>query len=226
METIPKLERPPERRTARGDATRRRILEVALDVFAEKGYAHARLEDVAARIGLSRPGILKHFRSKERLFVETYKLAMEQLPTWFSAPQEVIDQGFFEILRYWLRCSTRERPDTIPYRIYYLGRFCSDMSVHRAITAFMRAEDPERTLEFVEFGMDKGEIASDLSPYLVAAFIDWVIDGFESSRFADEFDRGGIFRRGPACAERSERAIHDMIDVLRRALGPRDGARS
>ena len=226
MERIAKPERPPERRTARGDATRRRILEVAVDVFAEKGYAHTRLEDVAERVGLSRPAILKHFRSKEQLFIETYKVAMEQLPTWFSAPQEVIDQGFFEILRYWFSRATRERPDTIPYRIYYLGRFCSEMSVHRAITAFMRSEDPEHTLEFVEVGMEQGEIASDLDPCLVAAFVDWVIDGFESSGFSEEFDRGGIFRRGPTRPERSERAIHEMIDLLRRALGPRGGARS
>lgn len=209
------------RRTERGEATRRKILEEASVVFAEKGYSHTRLEDIAERIGLSRPAILRHFASKEELFLEVYKFAMEQVPTWFSEPQEVMDRGFYEILRYWFGRASRGDSTSLPYRIYFIGRYNSEMSIQREVAAFIRGEDPERTLDFVEFGMQRGEVAPDLDPYLVAAFIEWVADGFESSAFSEGFDRGGVFRRGKARVERSERAVSDAVEIMRRALSPR-----
>ncbi len=208
------------RTTARGDATRRRILAESAHVFAERGYDGARLEDIASRCGISRAGILRHFGSKERLFVETYKVAIWDLPTWFDAPQEVLDGGFFAILEHWLRRSALQpATDSTPYQIFYLGRFCSSMSVQRELARFMRQEDPQRTLELVEFGMERGEVDPALDPYVVAAFIDWNIDGFEAGGFAEGFDRGGLFRHGPERDHRAGEAVEATSELIRRAIG-------
>ena len=54
---------------------RRAILAAALDVFSERGFHEASLEDVAARDGISKALIYEHFRSKEdlqRALMETY----------------------------------------------------------------------------------------------------------------------------------------------------------
>ncbi|GAA1529835.1 TetR/AcrR family transcriptional regulator [Actinomadura kijaniata] len=57
-----------------GDARRERILHIAMQEFAEKGYRGASLARVAERAGLSQPGLLHHFRSKERLLVAVLEL--------------------------------------------------------------------------------------------------------------------------------------------------------
>lgn len=44
------------------------LLEAALDVFFEKGFAAARLEDIAARAGVSKGTIYLYFQSKEDVF--------------------------------------------------------------------------------------------------------------------------------------------------------------
>jgi AcrR family transcriptional regulator len=44
------------------------ILDAALDVFAEKGFAEARLDDVAARAGVAKGTIYLYVASKEALF--------------------------------------------------------------------------------------------------------------------------------------------------------------
>jgi AcrR family transcriptional regulator len=54
---------------------RQAILAAALDVFSERGFHEAALEDVAARDGISKALIYEHFRSKghlQRALIETY----------------------------------------------------------------------------------------------------------------------------------------------------------
>ena len=46
----------------------REITEAALDVFAEKGYAGARVNDVAKRAGVSKGLLYLYFKTKEDLF--------------------------------------------------------------------------------------------------------------------------------------------------------------
>ncbi|MXO75119.1 TetR family transcriptional regulator [Altererythrobacter aerius] len=58
-----KLNRKP-----RGEVTRQAILEAAELVFAEVGYAAARLEDVAEAVGIRRPSIVYYFSSKQELY--------------------------------------------------------------------------------------------------------------------------------------------------------------
>jgi TetR/AcrR family transcriptional regulator len=59
----PRWQRRPE---ARPDE----ILDAALDVFGEQGFARARLEDVAQRAGVSKGTLYLYFDSKETLFRE------------------------------------------------------------------------------------------------------------------------------------------------------------
>lgn len=59
---------------AAGDARRERILHVATLEFAEHGYRGTSLARVAERAGLSQPGLLHHFRTKEQLLVAVLEL--------------------------------------------------------------------------------------------------------------------------------------------------------
>jgi len=56
----------PRRR--KGELTAERILDVAEEIFAERGYAGATLRDVATRAGLRTPSLYNHFPSKESLY--------------------------------------------------------------------------------------------------------------------------------------------------------------
>ncbi len=47
------------------------ILQAAFDAFAERGFAATRMEDVAARAGVTKGAIYFYFETKERLFEET-----------------------------------------------------------------------------------------------------------------------------------------------------------
>ncbi len=57
-------------RTARAATRRDAILTAALDEFSARGFAAARLDDVARRAGVAKGTIYLHFKDKESLFQE------------------------------------------------------------------------------------------------------------------------------------------------------------
>jgi AcrR family transcriptional regulator len=64
--------------TDRGGETRRRILAVAADAFAEHGYAGTSLSDVLKASGVTKGGFYFHFPSKEALALATLRHKQEQ----------------------------------------------------------------------------------------------------------------------------------------------------
>ena len=55
------------------EATRRTILQAALEVFCEQTYGGARIEQIAERAGVATGTIYKHFPSKHALVNEVYR---------------------------------------------------------------------------------------------------------------------------------------------------------
>jgi TetR/AcrR family transcriptional regulator len=55
-------------RLPKGELTRQRILDAAEIVFAELGFAAARLEDVATAVGIRRASIVYYFKNKQELY--------------------------------------------------------------------------------------------------------------------------------------------------------------
>lgn len=52
--------------------TRDRIKEVALQLFAQRGYAETSLADIARQVGIQKSTIYAHFASKEDLFLAVF----------------------------------------------------------------------------------------------------------------------------------------------------------
>ena len=57
-------------RQTRGEARRERILAAAIELFATRGYRGTSITDVAERVGMTHPGLLYYFGTKERLLEE------------------------------------------------------------------------------------------------------------------------------------------------------------
>ncbi|MBM7829442.1 AcrR family transcriptional regulator [Agromyces cerinus] len=75
--------------SARGRATRERIVAAAARCFAASGYRGVSLREVAAEAGLSHPGVLRHFSSREQILdavVTRFELENEH---WLAARTDV-----------------------------------------------------------------------------------------------------------------------------------------
>src|SRR6478609_2317274 len=74
MATGPKFQRRAE---ARPDE----VLDAALDLFIEKGFASTRVEDIAARAGLSKGAVYLYFPSKEAVLEGLVRRAIVPIAT-------------------------------------------------------------------------------------------------------------------------------------------------
>ena len=203
----------------RSEAKRSRIVEAATQHFAEHGYHAARVGDIALALGIAKGSIFQHFGSKDGLFFEVYKKAVHSFSRYLNVPDDVRNQGFFEILRYWLvRTEHLVHEDWIPYRIYLLGNYGTDLVLKREINRFLIAEDPYGTVEFVRFGIEGGELRKDLDVEMMVSIIDWMVERFQDALLTAELDPG-LFRRQGELAERKEARIQQFLDMLKRAIG-------
>ncbi|MFL9993597.1 CerR family C-terminal domain-containing protein [Paraburkholderia sediminicola] len=68
MNTAKRLRRSPEGGYARGDETRHRIIEAAVQLFGEHGFEGASTRDIAARAGVNAPALQYYFENKEGVY--------------------------------------------------------------------------------------------------------------------------------------------------------------
>ncbi|NRQ32838.1 TetR/AcrR family transcriptional regulator [Nonomuraea sp. NN258] len=61
---------PSPRRGRKGERTRERILDSAMELFSRSGFNAVSLRDIAAHAGLTHAGLLHHFPGKESLLTQ------------------------------------------------------------------------------------------------------------------------------------------------------------
>ncbi|HVI08049.1 MAG TPA: TetR/AcrR family transcriptional regulator [Candidatus Binatia bacterium] len=203
----------------RSEAKRSRIVDVAMQHFAERGYHAARVGDIAGTLDIAKGSIFQHFGSKDGLFFECYKRAVRSFSKYLDAPAEVREAGFFEVLSYWLsRTEHLLREDWVPYRISLLGNYGTDLLLKREINRFLMAEDPYGTVAFVRFGLERGELRKDMDIEMIVSIVDWMTERFQDALLTAELDPG-LFRRQGEILEKKEARIRQFLEVLRRAVG-------
>jgi AcrR family transcriptional regulator len=73
--------------------TRRRLLEAALIVFADKGFDGTGIRDIAERAKANSAMVQYHFGGKEGLYLEALRFAFEEGPKWIHLLTPVPESG-------------------------------------------------------------------------------------------------------------------------------------
>lgn len=86
---------------------RRQLLDVALRVFAERGFHDASMNDIAVAAGVTKPVLYQHFTSKRELFAELLtdvgrdlQEAITKAVTAAATPREMVELGFTAYFSY------------------------------------------------------------------------------------------------------------------------------
>ena len=69
-------------------STRERLLQVAAELFAERGYSGASLGEIASRLGIRKPSLYNHISSKDELFMELLERSLNAWQEASDSPME------------------------------------------------------------------------------------------------------------------------------------------
>jgi AcrR family transcriptional regulator len=210
---------PRTPRNAKTKAKRERIVDSAMRQFAEHGYQGAKVEDIAMELGIAKGSIFQHFGSKAGLFLQAYKRAVLTLPAWLDAPDEVQAEGFFATVRFWLeRTEHLIKEDWIPNRVVLIGNYGTDLRLKRDINRWLVSEDPYGTLEFVEWGQQRGEVRADVDLEIIVSMVDWLSNSLQDALVTEELDPG-LFHRLANQPERQRMRVEHFTVLLESAVG-------
>ncbi len=147
------------KRERRKDARPGELLDAALDLFVEKGFAATRAEEVAARAGVSKGTLFLYFQSKEELFKAVVRENISGRFKEWNEEFEAFEGTAAEMLTYcmtvwWERVGATRASGITKLMMSEAGNFPD-------IAAFYQQEviQPGQTLirRIMQRGMDRGE---------------------------------------------------------------------
>lgn len=83
--------------------TRTRIQEVALELFAERGYDQTSLREISDRLGLTKAALYYHFKTKDEILASTledYLAEVHELIQWAREQPKTVETRNLVLLRY------------------------------------------------------------------------------------------------------------------------------
>ena len=98
-----KAEEVQAKRERRKDARPGELLDAALDLFVEKGFAATRAEEVAARAGVSKGTLFLYFPSKEELFKAVVRENMSGRFQEWKEEFETFEGSSADMVRYCMK---------------------------------------------------------------------------------------------------------------------------
>jgi len=177
---------------AKGRARRREIVDQAMALFGEVGYRGASLREIAARCGISHPGLIHHFPTKESLLVAVLRQRDEADGAWALADGAVgIEQLRRLVALVALNATRRGIVEMFtvlaaeatsadhPAHAYFAERYRN--SVAAATLGFARARDEG----VLRPDVDPGTAARQLIAVMDGLQVQWLIDGASTDMAAD-----------------------------------------
>ncbi|WP_460774429.1 TetR family transcriptional regulator [Microbacterium sp. GXF7504] len=167
---------------AKGQATRQRIVDEALTVFAQRGFTAGSLREIAKRVDLTPAGVLHHFASKEELFAEVIRQRDEKVRqaagdpaehTLIEQAQKVVahNQATRGLTSLYATVSAEATDPEHPSHDEFAGRY-RDVAASAA--------------ELLRTAQAAGEVRADIDPEAAARLISAVMDGIQLQWLLDD----------------------------------------
>lgn len=200
----------PVRLTTKGARTRRRILDTAERLFAEKGYSGTTLRDVASASGLRIPSLYNHFASKDSLYAAVLEQGiaplLEAMTEYLQAGDARTDRREFTRHMFGLLAQRPQLPRLVQHEILDGGEVLSPLLSEWFKPTLAKAEEVIRALP----GAQRWE--SEQIPLLVLALYHLAVGAFTIGPLYEALDREDL--RAENALEMQTRFFADVVETL------------
>jgi TetR/AcrR family fatty acid metabolism transcriptional regulator len=151
------------------------ILDAAIETFAQRGFHHARVSDVARQAGVADGTIYLYFKSKDDLLISLFEEKMEEIVEAFR-----VEVNQRESAQERLRCFIEfhlkivaERPTLAEVMTVELRQSAKFMREYKApqFGAYLSLLS-----DVISYGQERGEISATLDPLLTRRIIFGALD--------------------------------------------------
>jgi AcrR family transcriptional regulator len=170
----------PTRRTQadRTRASKEKIIHEATLLFGQRGFRGAKLADVAAAAGLTEPGLLHHFPSKEHLLMGVLAERDRLDSEWMQAQRKRKGEGFIEVAS-----ELVAHNETVPglvslFTILAAESVTEDHPAHEFFIGRYR-ETRDEFIKAIRESQARGEVRDDMDAEELAILLAAVMDGLQ-----------------------------------------------
>ena len=178
-------------RERRIEHTRSLLLDAAEEVFAEKGFAPATLDDIAHAAGYTKGAIYKHFATKEDLFLAVsdryWRRYFDNFAEVMSSARQIGARELDEIAKRWRQLS-RDRGAEHAALGHEFTLYLLRNPDARERVAAKRSEVVEALAKFIVTGMDRLGGALLIPPVTFAQLLIATSDAIVLSSELDDVD--------------------------------------
>ena len=175
-------------KSARGEGTRRRIVEQSAAVFNRRGYAGTSMSELMAATGLEKGGLYRHFESKEDLAAAAFDYAWETVNEPRRRGIENCATAIEKLLLL-VKNFVEQPPRTLPGGCPVLNTAIDSDDGNAVLRGKARAAlDQWRAgiADIVHEGQQNGELRDEIDPAAVATV---VIAGLEGAVMMSRMER-------------------------------------
>ena len=195
-----------------------RIMETAIDEFADKGYNRASMNTVVKKAGISKGALFKYFGSKSGLFAFIYRITLNHVKDYLRTVRDKSqDEIFFQRLEKIMAAGVdfvHRYPGLS--RIYYHIIFTGDAPYKNEIIEELHRESIKFIESLIEDGIRRGDILPNLDPKTTAFVLECVLDRFLQAHHLQFLDHS--LRLHGASAEESNQWIQKIVELFKRGL--------
>jgi TetR/AcrR family transcriptional regulator len=198
---------------------RGKVLDAAVDEFAQYGFNSASMNRIVQRLGIAKGSLFQYFGNKEGLFRFVFDYAVDLVRQSLRQVKHESDHGDFFERVYRSLLAGIEFIDRHPqiYQIYLRMLFQETFPVRAQFLQQVRLFSAEYLTPLVEHGIARGELRPDLDVTMTVFYLDALMDRFLQAYCISFLDAGAGFYQ--ASHNQLQHRAREFVRLLRHGLG-------
>ena len=197
---------------------RRKILDIAVNEFANEGFDNANINTIAKKAQVSVGSLYKYFDTKTDLFLTSVNYGISTLDSVIesvvSSDEDVIIK-LERLIRSAIEFSRRSR---VLIKLYNEVTSESNSDLAQQIAADIEAKTCAAYKKAIEDGQKSGEIRQDIDPGIAAFLVDNILMNVQFSYACDYYSYRYKIYAGDNIMEKDDFAIQNILCFIKGAL--------
>ncbi|MEE8341454.1 MAG: TetR/AcrR family transcriptional regulator, partial [Candidatus Neomarinimicrobiota bacterium] len=200
--------------TQLADSKQKSIIDASVYEFANNGFKNASVNKIVEKAGISKGSLFNYFKSKNLLFDHIYQIALREVKIYLAEVRDESENDDF-FIRFGKIINSgimfiSKHPRLA--RIYFRLLNSDDSPYGKEIIKKLHGEAIKYLTDFVETGIERNELRSELSLNTVAFLMESILNRILQVHYLEIFDTK------PELSKNNNNWINEIVNTLKMGL--------